>query len=385
MFPQRGPYAHPFLRPQRAECHCPLPNNVSHRTFMEAQGFGGIHPGHPGQSSLVGSGSLSDPIARGSAGCGRSKTYSESPVDTDADQWGLWHESSLEEEESRNLRGLADGSQQHLSRDARSAPNLMPGGVLSGSLDDRPRTSPDQGKSHASTSDGGGGRRAPKRMHSRLLMQSTMDVSTSNWTDGEMLSPESNIFGDSWREQSAYSAPSKRYYSDSTQRPTTSPSRIGATVQHSGAKSEHNHGLVTTTVDNTRNSGGVWPGHPGSINSPQPRLSGPQHLEQSCGGAMKLHTSSWQYQSGFSDTTGLTAQVPIPKVWGSKQMMAAVAAATEGHPASSRERAATKGGKLVWLSDGGAVQVEDKLSKARNTLRGDLFEAAERAALPLLQ
>lgn len=369
--------------PQSAECRYPLPTDVPHQAFTETQSFGGVHPG---QASLVRPGSLSDTHARGSAGCGRSKTYSESPGDTDADQWGLWNESSLEEDDSRNPRGLTDGSQHHLPRDARSAPNLTAGGVVSESQNDRrPRTSPDQGSGHVSTRNGSGDRRAPKRIHSKWLMQSAMDVSLGDWTDGEMLSPGSSIFGDSWREQSAYSAPSKRYHLDTTHRPTTSPSRIGGTVQHGGAKSEHYYGVMTTTVDNTGNSVGAWSGHPGCVHLPQPRLSGAQHLEQSCGGAMKLHSSSCQHRSGFSDTTGLTVQVPTPKVWGSKQMIAAVAAATEGHPASSRERAATKGGKLIWLSEGGVVQVEDRLSKARSTLRGDLFDAAERAALPLLQ
>ena len=73
---------------------------------------------------------------------------------------------------------------------------------------------------------------------------------------------------------------------------------------------------------------------------------------------------------------GVIIDVPRPRVWGERQLMAAAAAATEKPGASIGTGAGASRGDVV---------LDVRLAKTRETLRSDLLDAAERARLPLLQ
>ena len=79
---------------------------------------------------------------------------------------------------------------------------------------------------------------------------------------------------------------------------------------------------------------------------------------------------------------GVIIDVPRPRVWGERQLAAAAAAAT-GKTGGAASTGTGGGGGAAALR--GDVVLDVRLSKARETLRSDLLDAAERARLPLLQ
>lgn len=301
------------------------------------------------------------------------------PGRSDARQWGLWNEDSIEQGDVR--RGLLD-TNEHLSHDVRSAPGFATRGADPEGPVDRPQTSPECVDSNAVEL--GEDKSTNKRMHSRLLLQSAMDTSGClPLSCSEETAEELNYVG-TLRPKRCGFVSSKTAPCDSgvdRSRLTTSPC-TGASFNHNGG------GIFPVTEstghDSLQNSSASW----NYSGQPQSESSRPQRSILEDGGReMKPLDGSRQYRSGLSDRIGLTVDVPKPRVWGKKQMMAAVAAATGRIPPAATVGPGYKTGPKQGtpVISKGVVRVDNRLSKARDILRRDAFDAAERAGLPLLQ
>ncbi|CAM9796586.1 unnamed protein product [Ectocarpus sp. 4 AP-2014] len=296
----------------------------------------------------------------------------------EAQNWGLWHESG-------GGGGVADVALEGSSEtevEGHRSPTAASGrrpGTTSGCLPaantpkttpvaNRPQTSPSVvllADTRGSGSETEGGRRSPpRRMHSRVLLQSARDYSLPPPCGGAGQQHQQ-------RRQGVASAPGTNRCAPVKNSASCSSLPAGATTAP-GLASERpraSHAVLTSSRsggvrDGSATQGCVPGGHDGFANGQDSRW--------------------WQrgLQSDHQHVIDLgvvSDTAPRPVVWGERQLAAAAAAA------SGRSRSA---GAAGWWRDGvtkGGVVLDARFAKVRKTLRGDVLDAAERAKLPLLQ
>ncbi|CAB1105899.1 unnamed protein product [Ectocarpus sp. CCAP 1310/34] len=297
----------------------------------------------------------------------------------EAQNWGLWHEGggagggadvalegSLETEVERHSPTAASGRRPGTTSDCLPAANTPSTTTVA----NRPQTSPSV-VFLADMRGGGpetdGGRRSPpRRMHSRVLLQSARDHSLPPPCGGAGQQHQQ-------RRQGVASAPGTNRCAPVNISASCSSVPAGATTAP-GLASERprtSYAVLTSSrsggvQDSSATQGSVPGGHDGFANGQDSR----------------------RWQRGLQpnhqhviDLGVVSDTVPQPVVWGQRQLAAAAAAAA----ASGRSRSA---GVAGWWKDGvtkGGVVLDARFAKVRQTLRGDVLDAAERAKLPLLQ
>ncbi|CAM9739817.1 unnamed protein product [Ectocarpus sp. 6 AP-2014] len=296
----------------------------------------------------------------------------------EAQNWGLWHEGG-------GAGGGADMALEGFSEtevEGHRSPTAASGrrpGTTSGCLPaanmpktttvaNRPQTSPSVvflSDTRGSGSETEGGRRSPpRRMHSRVLLQSARDHS---------LPPPHGGVGQQHqqRRQGVASAPGTNRCAPVNNSASWSSVPTGATTAP-GLASERPR--TSSVVLTSSRGGGVPDGSATQGSAPGGR-----------DGFADGNDSRW-WQRGLQsnhqhviDLGVVSDTVPRPVVWGERQLAAAAAAA------SGRSKSA---GAAGWWRDGvtkGGVVLDARFAKVRKTLRGDVLDAAERAKLPLLQ
>lgn len=232
----------------------------------------------------------------------------------------------------------------------------------------RPQTSPSVvflSDTRGSGSETEGGRRSPpRRMHSRVLLQSARDHSLPPPYGGAGQQHQQ-------RRQGVASAPGTNRCAPVNNSASCSSVPTGATTAP-GLASERQR--TSSAVLTSSRSSGVRDG-----SATQRSITGGHD------GFANGQDSRWRQRGLQSnhqhviDLGVVSDTVPRPVVWGERQLAAAAAAAS----GRSRSR-----GAAGWCRDGvtkGGVVLDARFAKVRKTLRGDVLDAAERAKLPLLQ
>ncbi|CAM9866966.1 unnamed protein product, partial [Ectocarpus sp. 12 AP-2014] len=290
----------------------------------------------------------------------------------EAQNWGLWHEGggagvgadvalegfSETEVEGHRSPTPASGRRPGTTSDCLPAANTPKITTVA----DRPQTSPSVvflADARGSGSEIEGGRRSPpRRMHSRVLLQSARDHS---------LPPACGGAGQQHRQrrQGVASAPGTNRCAPVNNSASCSSVPAGATTAP-GLASERPR--TSSAALTSSRSGGVQNGSATQGSAPGGH-----------GGFANGQDSRW-WQRGLQsnhqhviDLGVVSDTVPRPVVWGERQLAAAAAAA------SGRSRSA---GAAGWWRDGvtkGGVVLDARFAKVRKTLRGDVLDAAERA------
>ncbi|CAM9609344.1 unnamed protein product [Ectocarpus fasciculatus] len=297
----------------------------------------------------------------------------------EAQNWGLWHEGGgVAGGADASLEGCSEtAAQRHRGTTAASGKrpgttsDCLPGANTpkTTTVVHRPQTSPSvvflsdrQGSGFEAV---GAERSPPRRMHSRVLLQSARDHSLPPPYGGAGQEHQQ-------RRQGVASAPGTNRCAPVNNSASCSSVPAGAiTAPWLASERPRTSSAVLTSSrsdgvrDGSATQGSVVPrGHDGLANGQDSRW-GPRGLQSSHHHVIDLGV--------VSDT------VPRPVVWGERQLAAAAAAA------SGRSRST---GAAGWWRDGvtkGGVVLDARFAKVRKTLRGDVLDAAERAKLPLLQ
>lgn len=196
-----------------------------------------------------------------------------------------------------------------------------------------------------------------QRAHSRVFLQSAMDLSLSRGPLEGVIPGQTQrqTKGNAFNRNESPCRNQAHAGCMRSDRPATSPSWIGdncrTTVDGRAVAREQSRNTFSADFPT-----GSWAGRP------------------------NLVPSGVQASSANLDNRSIH-----PYVWGDTRMAAAVAAATGRRTLNDAKpgRGEIRAGKTV-VSPGG-VQVDGRLATTRNMLRGDVFDAAERTSLPLLQ
>ena len=236
-----------------------------------------------------------------------------------------------------DARGSADhgGSEGIVGRHAKSTPPCMQSRLFLQSAMDR---------SLSSRGWGGGGSRAASPENFQNT-SSASSLPARRFEDGESLLIHSTRGGGEERSRSRSAGPSPNGFQDGISSPGFSRERGAA----AGGAVPHTVPRTVSHTDRPITVPGVGKGN-----------------------------EKKKHQLRQVIDLGVIIDVPRPRVWGERQLVAAAAAATGKPGASSR----TGGGVGASRAD---VVLDVRLAKARETLRSDLLDAAERAQLPLLQ
>lgn len=357
------------------------------QVLRETQSFGSIRTARTPDNSLslmqlsCRSPGVDDTCA-GSAGCtavrgaaqhSRVRAVSPEtsvPSSAEASQWGLWNEATCPEGLDTKNRQGNNPSPDISTGAAVSKPQRH---ELEGKK--RPQTSPELASagvsSRPSDSDrldtGEDARSSPRRMLSRLFLQSEMDLShASRQFAAETHLENSQAQGHS---VSFASLPPGILSSTETKRGIVArPVARPATTSAVGGGREN----YCYCSCNDR-----FLGYRGTVPWNRPK-SVP---------IVGVGVSMAEEKMGTQVTDlGINWEAPTPTVWDERQMAMATAAATGQTPAPSRggKRSGKGGARVVGVSRGGVV-IDGRLSKTRKLLRSDVLDAVERAKLPLLQ
>lgn len=205
-------------------------------------------------------------------------------------------------------------------------------------------------------------RSPPQRMHSRLFVQSAMDLS---------LSPAGGRGSGRWgggqqqpRRQGVASA------SETTRQ----------AVQLNGASWSSLPASAAAGGGNARRVAGERPSTSSAAltNNKSMHVGGGGEVLPSRGGGIDAVGGN---ERQVIDLGVVSDAVPRPIVWG-EQQMAAAAGAAMGRSTSARTGKGPRG--WAGVTQGGVV-LDARFAKVRRTLRRDVLDMAERARLPLLQ
>lgn len=327
------------------------------------------------------------------------KTTAKTPPTAEAKHWGLWHDGTgndTPEQEAWDSNAPAGDSKSPAA--ARHGPpetNVLskrhPARQKSGndrtqrSLDGvvRPQTSPHDARVSADHGIGEGvvaryAQSTPPCMQSRLFLQSAMDRSLSSrgWGGGgsRAASPEN------FPSTSSGSPLHGRRFEEGKSLPINNVRSGGEkrSRSHSAGPSPNGFHDGPSSPGFSRERGAATGGTvPRAVPHAVPHIVSHTDRPLTVPGVGKGNEKK-EHQLRQVIDLGVIIDVPRPRVWGERQLVAAAAAAT-GKPGAS---IGTGGGAGASR---GEVVLDVRLAKARETLRSDLLDAAERARLPLLQ
>lgn len=293
------------------------------------------------------------------------------PSSPEASHWGLWNEATcpagldtanrqqgggFSAEISTAPTGAVSNSQQHVLEEGKkrpqTSPELVPVGVSRLSESERLEAGEDA-------------RNPPRRMHSRLFLQSEMDLSYASREFAAETCAEGN--------------PQVQGHSVSF---ASLPAGILSSATETAGR-----GVAATAAARPATISTVADGREGCCRCTNRFLGYSGTVPWNRPKSVPVGTIAVEEMRKQVIDSGIHWETPIPTVWDERRMAMATAAATGQtvRPSRGGTRPGRGGAGVAGVVSRSGVVVDGRLSKTRNLLRSDVLDAVERAKLPLLQ